>query len=109
MAAKKDSYVVGCKLPSGLIIRGSGKQHLLNGSRSSVIIGGYGTTENVPADIWDDFAKDFADSALIRNGVVFAVGDMASVKDAANERSTVKTGIEQLTDKQTETKKDVEE
>ncbi|MEY0024334.1 hypothetical protein AB7W40_10010 [Providencia rettgeri] len=109
MATKNNSYVIGCKLPNGLVINGAGKRIKLNGSHSSMIIGGYGTTENVQADIWDDFVKKFADSAMLKNGIVFAVGDMKSAKDAANERKKVKTGLEQLTDKQTVTKKDAED
>ncbi|RTY28697.1 hypothetical protein [Morganella morganii] len=108
MAAKNGRYVVGCKLPNGLIIRGAGKQLKLQGANSSQIIGGYGTTEDVPVDIWDDFAKNFADSAMIRNGVVFAVGDMKSVKDVATERENVKTGLEQKSEKDTVTKADKE-
>lgn len=106
--AKNDTYVIGCKLPSGLVIRGAGKQFKLNGSNSSMLINGYGTTEGVPADIWDEFAKDHATSKVIRNGIVFAVGDLASARDAAAERSKVKTGLEQLDPSKMKTKKDEE-
>lgn len=106
MAAKNNSYVIGCKLPNGLVIRGAGKQVRLNGTRSQVIIGGFGITRDVPADVWEDFEKVHAQSNVIKNGVVFAVADDASAKSASEERSKVKTGFERLSEKDTKTKAD---
>lgn len=108
MAAKNGTYVIGCKLPNGLIIRGAGKQFRLNGSRSSLIVGGFGLTEDVPAEIWDEFEKVNKQGNIIKNGVVFAVGDKESAKSAATERKAVKTGLEQLDPKKTDTKPDEE-
>lgn len=98
MAGKKNTVVIGCKLPAGLVIRGADKQFIINGSNSSVIIGGFGITEDVPSEIWDDYAKAHAKSKLIQNGLIFAVNDKDSAKDAANERSKQKTGFEQASD-----------
>lgn len=107
-SSKNNVYVVGCKLPNGLVINGANKSVKLNGTNSSILINGYGTTHNVPAEIWDEFAKNFADSPLIRNGVVFAVSDKASAEDAAKEREKVKTGLEQADTSKTTTKPDKE-
>lgn len=106
MAAKNGVYVIGCKLPNGVTIRGAGKQFRLNGTRASSIIGGFGITNDVPAEVWDDFAKVHAQSNMIKNSVVFAVGDQASAKSAAAEHDKVKTGLERLSSKDTKTKAD---
>lgn len=108
MTAKNGTYVIGCKLPNGLVIRGAGKQVRLKGANSSLIFGGYGTTEDVPAEVWEDYAKIHKDSNVIKNGTVFAVGDLKSARDAALERSDVKTGLEGLDPNKQSTKEDKE-
>lgn len=108
MPAKNDTYVIGCKLPNGLVIRGAGKQFRLLGANTSQLVNGYGLTENVPADIWDEFARIHAKSNVIKNGTVFAVGDLNSARDAAKEREKVETGLEQKDPKKQTTKPDEE-
>ena len=97
MAAKNNTYVIGCKLPTGLVIRGAGKEFKLNGSNQQVIINGFGITRDVPADIWNEFSRHHADSKLIRNGIVFAVSDEKSATDASKDNEKVKTGLEGVT------------
>ena len=111
MAAKNGTYVIGCKLPHGLIISGAGKKVHLKGKNSAIIFSNqaYGVTENVPAEVWDEYIRIHGQSNAVKNGSVFAVSDLQSVKAAAEERKDVKTGFEQLTDKQTSTKADKEE
>ena len=82
MAGK--TVVIGCKIPNGIVLRGAGKQFLINGSNKSSVIGGYGITEDVPADIWEDYAKAHAKSPAIVNELVFAQKDTKSARDAAN-------------------------
>ncbi|MHA3512202.1 hypothetical protein ACX1G9_12920 [Yersinia enterocolitica] len=41
------------------------------------------------------FEKNHADSKFIKNGIIFAVSDEESAKDASLERAKVKTGLEQ--------------
>lgn len=96
MAGKSSAYVIGCKLPSGLIINGSGQQVKLAGANDSLLINGFGITRDVPADAWDAFAKTFADHLLIKNGLVFAVSDDKSAQAASKELAGQKTGLEQL-------------
>lgn len=96
MASKNGTYVVGCKIPTGLVIRGAGKQWRIKGARESSIIGGFGLTEGVPAEVWEDFARHHKDSKAIRNGAIFAVGDMQSARDAAKDHEKQKTGMERL-------------
>lgn len=109
MAAKKGTYVIGCKIPNGVVIRGADKQIVINGARSSNIVGGYGLTEDVPADVWDEYAKAHAKSPAILNGLLFAVGDMKSAKDAATERQNEKTGLEQIKPEDAGVKEDKED
>lgn len=119
MAAKSDKYVIGCKLPNGMVIRGAGKEFKLNGTNSAVIVDpatgqkasllhGFGVTEDVPADIWDDFVKTHGKTPAVLNGLVFAQNDLASVKDAAKEREKQKTGLEQADPNKSQTKPDKE-
>lgn len=119
MAVKSDKYVIGCKLPNGMVIRGAGKEFKLNGANSSLIedprtgqkaslLHGFGVTEDVPADIWDEFLKTHGKTPAVVNGLVFAQNDMASVKSAAKEREKQKTGLEQADPKKSQTQPDVE-
>jgi len=94
MAGK--TLVIGCKIPNGIVLRGAGKQFLINGSSKSSVIGGYGITEDVPAEVWEDYAKAHAKSPAIVNELVFAQKDTKSARDAANERKGQKTGFEQI-------------
>lgn len=94
-AAKPDTYVVGCKLPNGLRIGSSEGRVELKGANHSMLVNGFGLTSGVPADVWDAFEKAHKDHPLIRNGIVFAVSDEESARDASLERIKQKTGLEQ--------------
>lgn len=107
--AKTSSYIIGCKLPAGLVISHEGQRMKLAGTNDSILINGFGITRDVPADLWEVFAKTFAEQPMIRNGVVFAVTDEKSASDASKERSGQKTGMEQLDPKKQTTKPDKEE
>ena len=90
------TVVIGCKIPNGVKIRGAGKEFTLNGANQSNVIGGYGITEDVPAEVWEDYAKAHAKSPAIVNELIFAQKDTRSARDAANERKSQKTGLEQI-------------
>ncbi|WP_171882409.1 hypothetical protein [Klebsiella quasipneumoniae] len=107
--AKSSTYIIGCKLPSGLVISHEGQKVKLAGTNDSMLINGFGITREVPADLWEGFAKTFAEQPLIRNGIVFAVTDENSAKDASQERAEQKTGMEQLDPKKQQTKPDKED
>ncbi|HDL8245731.1 TPA: hypothetical protein ACTWJ0_004056 [Yersinia enterocolitica] len=95
MAAKKSTYVIGCKLPCGLSFRHDDKVITLAGANTSVLVNGFGMTKDVPVEAWEAFEKNHADSKFIKNGIIFAVSDEESAKDASLERAKVKTGLEQ--------------
>lgn len=96
MATKAEKYIIGCKLPAGLTISHEGQSMTLAGTNDSLLINGFGITREVPADLWEGFEKTFSDQLLIKNGIVFAVTDEKSAKDASDERKDQKTGLEQL-------------
>lgn len=106
--AKASTYIIGCKLPAGLTISHEGQSMTLAGANDSLLINGFGITRDVPADLWDGFAKLFADKPLIKNGIVFAVADESSAKDASAERKDQKTGLEQVDPSKQQTKPDKE-
>lgn len=90
-----DLVTVGCNLPNGLHLDLQGKRVTLNGANSSRIVGGYGLTQ-VDKEFWEAWAKDYADSPLLLNGLVFAQGSEARASAKASEQAEVKSGFEQL-------------
>lgn len=116
MAGKNGFYVIGCKLASGLVIEGAGQRIKLNGAPVSHLVSGdgknivhgFGLTENVPVEVWDEFAKNHADSAFMKKGLVFATSDERSAKAAAKDNEKQKTGTEQLDGSKQATKADKE-
>lgn len=107
--AKSSTYVIGCKLPNGLSFRHGDLVITLAGANSSALINGFGMTKEVPADAWETFAKNYKDSKLIKNGIVFAVSDEKSFADASLERSKVSTGLEQASKEAAGVEEDKEE
>ena len=86
----KETVIVGCKLPNGIIMQVGEATHVINGFNHSSVIGGHGITDNVPKDLWDAWLKENKDRDLCKNGFIFAHGDKASTKDeATNKRNTV--------------------
>ncbi|MFZ4835767.1 hypothetical protein [Rouxiella sp. Mn2063] len=104
--ASASTYIIGCKLPNGLTIGPEGQQVKLAGTNDSLLINGFGITRDVPTDAWDNFTKLFAGQPLLTNGIVFAVTDEKSAKDASKERASQKTGLERLDPNKQSTKPD---
>lgn len=100
----KDSSTVvtiGCKLPHGLIIEardnsGEIQRVTLKGANDARIVGGYGITENVPADVWGAWLKRHAKFPAVVNGQVFVHTDIKSVESEAKNRREVVTGFEPI-------------
>lgn len=109
MAAKKDTYVIGCKLPNGLKFSHEGVAYILAGANSSALVNGFGLTKDVPASAWEAFESAHKDSKFIKSGIVFAVSDEKSAADASLERIDVKTGLEQASKETAGVKEDKEE
>lgn len=98
--SNKSTYIIGCKLPNGLTFKHGENVIKLAGANSSQLVNGFGLTRDVPAEAWESFEKAFKDQKIITNGLVFAVTDDKSAKDASKEREKQKTGLEQASQKQ---------
>jgi hypothetical protein len=92
---------VGCKLPHGIHmdITKHGelrKRVTLSGTNSSRVIGGYGITENVSKEFFDKWMSDHQDLPAVKNGLIFAHGQMASVEAKAKEKAGVVNKFEPI-------------
>ncbi len=95
------TVTVACKLPHGLHLdlpqRGDRphKRVTVKGcnARDSVAFG-YGITEGVPKDHWDEWLSMHKDMVMVKNQLIFAHVQSASVTDMAKENAKRKTGLE---------------
>jgi ABC-type sugar transport system substrate-binding protein len=88
---------VGCKLPSGLIIQKTEhEQVLLKGANASLVIGGYGITEDVDEAWFTNWLKANADYDPVRQGLVFAQSTTVRAQDQARAQASVKSGFEPM-------------
>ncbi len=103
------TYRVGCKLPAGFLMElgtmgeESYRAHKLNGLNTTRIIAvnGFGVTEGVPADFFDEWEKKMKGFKIFKNGLVFKVADRdtESFEAVAKEMRGQKTGMERLNPK----------
>lgn len=95
MARKRpDMLTIACKMPQGLHIPLPDGTHLkLHGTHSPFALMGHGMTD-VKADVWAIVEERYAESAWLKNEVVFAMGDKESAADKAEDRQEVKAGFE---------------
>jgi hypothetical protein len=61
-----------------------------------LIAGGYAITKDIPADFWDAWIEQNRASSFVENLQVFALPDIASIRDQAKERREVRSGFEPL-------------
>lgn len=91
------TVTVGCKLPHGLIldlkVGGELVRHTLKGANAARIIGGYGITENIPADFMEQWLKKNAKHPAVANGSIFLHNDTKSAESIARERREIDTGL----------------
>jgi hypothetical protein len=121
-----ETVTVSCKLPNGLVLRvfrtievdvpvmGGGVRketknepladvytvhgwsHAQNSAPHCTIIGGYALTGNIPKGHWDLWLSQNKNSAMVKNGLIFAHATVASAKDQAKDGRTVRSGLERL-------------
>ena len=94
---------VKSKLPFGRsFATPDGKVHVINGMNQGLLVktegllGMYATTQ-LPKDVWDYFAKVYANGACLKNKIIFA--DVKAENAAAQAKEIekdVKTGMEQI-------------
>lgn len=90
--------IVGCKIPSGLILDGSAGRVTLNGTNTSLIDGGVGLT-HVDATEWLYLSQVYATHSAFVGGAVFSYKDSDKVADVlaiAEDLADEKTGFEGL-------------
>lgn len=100
---------VGCKLPSGmhLDIRQIGEPTErvtlkgINSLTEGAIIrpaqrGGYAITENVPKEFFERWLELNKDHAAVKNNLIFAHIQIASVRDMGEERSELVNGFDPI-------------
>lgn len=100
--------VVGCKLPSGIIVdvcdpgeNEHGQKIMVprrqpvtfKGANSSNIVGGFGLTE-VDAEFWDAWIKQNAKFPAVANGLIFAQDRRDKAADNAMDHADAKSGFE---------------
>lgn len=91
------TVTIGCKLPNGIIMQVGKARVRINGWNNNIIKGGsHGITENVPADLWEAWSKEHADSNLVKRGFIFAANTTAKATARAAEQSDNESGQEQL-------------
>lgn len=90
------SIVVGCKLPHGIVLKGSvGQNVVINGMNTSLIPGGFGVT-TVDESEWAYLSAVYEDLAPFKSDAIFTggKGKIADLKAVAAELVDVPTGFE---------------
>lgn len=91
------TVTIGCKLPNGIIMQVGKTRVRVNGWNQNLIQGiSHGTTENVPADLWEAWKKEHAESKLVKDGFIFASESTKNVEAKAKDKKDQKSGHEQL-------------
>ena len=92
---------VGCKLPAGIHMdfHNPGRplrRVTLRGSNASRVIGGFGITENVSKEYYDEWVKQNAEHPAVKNGFIFWMSKVADAEAKATEMAKEKNGFEAL-------------
>jgi len=81
-----------------------GNEVVLNGYRQlpfgqvprAMIASGFALTSNVPKDFFEEWLKQNKDSAVVKQGLIFAHVERESVEDQAKDHRKVRNGLEPL-------------
>jgi len=90
--------IIGCKLPQGIIVKGSHGQNItINGMNTALITGGYGLTY-MDADEAAVFFATHAEFGPVQSQAIFThhTDSIDSIVDMAEELEEEKTGFEGL-------------
>lgn len=60
------------------------------------IVGGFGLTSGIPRDFWERWLELNKDTALVKNGLVFAHEEELSARSMAKERAALRSGLEPI-------------
>lgn len=75
---------------------GTNTRFSLKGSNDAVIIGGYGITENIPADFMTEWLRRNPKHPAVVNQLIFTHAETASAHAKAKELKGQKSGLEPL-------------
>ena len=92
---------VACKLPHGIHMDLHFKDRprervTLKGNNSSRVIGGYGITENVPKEHFEQWMKMNRSHPAVTGGLIFSHGQTASAEAKAREQAEFRHGMERI-------------
>lgn len=59
-------------------------------------VGGYALTQGIPADFWEQWLEQNADTDMVKNKLIFAYASLVDVRDEAREYAHVLSGLEPL-------------
>jgi len=91
------TVTIGCKLPNGIFMQQGEARVRINGWNNNAIQGlTHGITYDVPADLWEAWSKEHAESKLLTNGLIFAEESSKKAEDKAKDMKDMKSGHEQL-------------
>jgi len=96
-----ETVTVGCKLAHGIHMdlhpKGQPrKRFTLKGNNSARVIGGFGITENVPKDHFDEWLRIHKNLPAVVDGLIFAMSQTASVEAKAREMAELRHGAERI-------------
>jgi glutamate synthase domain-containing protein 1 len=92
---------VGCKIPNGIhmdfLTPGKPLRRVtLRGTNASRVIGGFGITENVPKEFFDEWMRLNAEHPAVVNGFIFSMNKTNDAEARATEMKAEKNGFEPL-------------
>ncbi len=89
------TILIGCKLPSGIVLDGPAGPIELNGMNTALVLGGFGLT-HVKEDDWAYLSMMYEAHAAFKSNAIFTAGNanVADVAAVASELRDEKTGLE---------------
>jgi len=73
-----------------------GYAHPQNAAPHCLILDGYAITPGCPKAFWEVWLSQNKNSAMVKNGVIFAQNNEASVRDRAKDGKDIKSGMERV-------------
>ena len=74
----------------------NGWAHAQNTAPHCMIIGNYAITDNVDKDLWLLWLSQNKDSAMVKNGLIFANEKADAVSGQAKDQASIRSGFERL-------------
>ncbi|CAG4889339.1 hypothetical protein [Paraburkholderia gardini] len=60
------------------------------------LVGGYAITHGIPKAFWDEWLTQNGETDFVRNGMIFAHAETASVTSKATDQTEIKSNLERL-------------